>query len=572
MKTHETHLAVKRLRFRLFAATALVNTVLLLVIAWFLWQSYLHAQQSAHEKVTTIARYQEQSLADTADKITLVLSTIQDEIAKGYAYGGINRKQMEKFLVNQRSRFPELATLLYINADGKVESGTETADLKSVALSDRGYFRYHQQNPDPKTKVFEPHLGRIAHEWVLPFSRRVTNSDGSFGGVVLATIRLSYIEWLFSVSNMGVNGLNELRYNKRLITRNLPQFGNQPPAVQDETTSTFESFIRGNQQYGTFMETSVLDDVERIVSIRKVGYFPLYIRVGLSKEEYLRGWYGQRLLASCVYAIFLLITLFLSLKLSRSWLRIREAEAEAHASHALLAKLSRNIVGVIYQFRLSPSGHFSLPYASEKFEEYFGVSKEAVCHDAAPGFENVHPDDIQGFMDSIQNSAHTMQPWEYEFRVTPAPGITRWLLGTSMPEKCEDGSILWYGFLGDITERKQTELEMQLAARVFSDTHEGIVITDANGMIVDVNEAFTRITGYSQKECVGQNTRILKSGHHPPEFYEEIVGESSLKLVYGRARSGTVTKTEKSTLACLPSTLYAVPAEPLKTLLLCTQT
>lgn len=45
-------------------------------------------------------------------------------------------------------------------------------------------------------------------------------------------------------------------------------------------------------------------------------------------------------------------------------------------------------------------------------------------------------------------------------------------------------------------------------------------ITSADGTIIDVNEAFTRITGYLREEAVGQNPRILRSRHHPPEFYE----------------------------------------------------
>ena len=83
-----------------------------------------------------------------------------------------------------------------------------------------------------------------------------------------------------------------------------------------------------------------------------------------------------------------------------------------------------------------------------------------------------------------------------------------------------DGEIA--GFIGitrDITERKQAEEKLQLAASVFTHAREGIIITDADGTIIEVNDAFTRITGYSRDEVLGQNPRILSSGRQNKEFY-----------------------------------------------------
>lgn len=70
----------------------------------------------------------------------------------------------------------------------------------------------------------------------------------------------------------------------------------------------------------------------------------------------------------------------------------------------------------------------------------------------------------------------------------------------------------------DIVQRKQVEAELRVAASAF-EAQVGIVVTDADHVILRVNRAFTQITGYASEEAVGQNPRLLKSGRHPPEFY-----------------------------------------------------
>jgi diguanylate cyclase (GGDEF)-like protein/PAS domain S-box-containing protein len=74
----------------------------------------------------------------------------------------------------------------------------------------------------------------------------------------------------------------------------------------------------------------------------------------------------------------------------------------------------------------------------------------------------------------------------------------------------------------DITERLIAEERQQLAASVFDNAHEGIVITDPKGRIVEVNSTFSELTGYSREEAIGQTPNLLKSGHHDPAFYRDM--------------------------------------------------
>ncbi|MCX9157220.1 EAL domain-containing protein [Niveibacterium sp. 24ML] len=73
--------------------------------------------------------------------------------------------------------------------------------------------------------------------------------------------------------------------------------------------------------------------------------------------------------------------------------------------------------------------------------------------------------------------------------------------------------------LTDIGERKRAEARMRLSASVFAHCYDGIMIVDVNGLIVDINPAFTRITGYSRDEVLGQRPSMLASGRHESEFY-----------------------------------------------------
>ncbi len=72
----------------------------------------------------------------------------------------------------------------------------------------------------------------------------------------------------------------------------------------------------------------------------------------------------------------------------------------------------------------------------------------------------------------------------------------------------------------DITERKEVEEENRRLALAVNSAAEAVVLTDKQGHIIQVNPAFTRISGYTPEEAIGQTPRVLKSGKHPPDFYE----------------------------------------------------
>ncbi len=107
--------------------------------------------------------------------------------------------------------------------------------------------------------------------------------------------------------------------------------------------------------------------------------------------------------------------------------------------------------------------------------------------------------------------------------IVRANGLRGWLRRELMPWRADDGAIGGIViFADDVTRQKETESRLRLAATVFTGAREGITITDPAGTILEVNDAFTRITGYTREEVLGRNPRVLQSGLQGKDFYKNM--------------------------------------------------
>jgi PAS domain S-box-containing protein len=122
-----------------------------------------------------------------------------------------------------------------------------------------------------------------------------------------------------------------------------------------------------------------------------------------------------------------------------------------------LQKITSRVPGVVYQYLLRPDGSACFPFVSAGIREIFHLSPEEACLDASKVFANIHPEDYDSLNRSIQKSAQELTQWHQEYRLKFADGTVQWLSGNSMPQQEADGSVLWYGFTTDITERKNAE-------------------------------------------------------------------------------------------------------------------
>lgn len=136
--------------------------------------------------------------------------------------------------------------------------------------------------------------------------------------------------------------------------------------------------------------------------------------------------------------------------------------------------------------------------------------------------------------------------YEYDLPLNHKQGRKVWAHAIIAPLLEADGQIKYFiHVIENINERKATEEKLQLAATVFNNSAEAIIITDANGDILSVNRAFTAITGFTGEEAVGQNPRILSAKTHDPKFYEEMwaavkTAGSWQGEVWNRRKSGEI--------------------------------
>ncbi len=135
----------------------------------------------------------------------------------------------------------------------------------------------------------------------------------------------------------------------------------------------------------------------------------------------------------------------------------------------------------------------------------------------------IHPQDSKLVRQAINRSLERLTPLELEHRIIRPDGSERVVCQQAIVRVSDNGRALrMTGTLQDITEAKQKELLLRQSATVYENTLEGVMITDRDLSILDVNPAFSQITGYSRQEIIGKNPRVLQSGKHDHHFYQQI--------------------------------------------------
>ena len=135
----------------------------------------------------------------------------------------------------------------------------------------------------------------------------------------------------------------------------------------------------------------------------------------------------------------------------------KHVEAALRESEAKFRRLAENMPGVVYRYILHTDGTYEFTYISPGTIELYGYESEILMQNPQMIWVMIHPEDVEPLNTTIRRSAETLQPWQWEWRITSRFGQLKWIQGISRPEKQPNGDIIWDGLVTDITDRKQAE-------------------------------------------------------------------------------------------------------------------
>ncbi len=196
-----------------------------------------------------------------------------------------------------------------------------------------------------------------------------------------------------------------------------------------------------------------------------------------------------------------------------------QAEAKLVRNEQNLRFISENISEVLW-LRDMETG--KVEYVSSVYETLWGQSRESLYEDNSRFLDPIHQEDKLQVIDSYENMSKRGK-FENTYRIYSSDNEIHWIHARgSLITDHTTGRVLEVGRATDITDLKQKESELELAASVFQSAREAIVITHPDSTIIEVNQAFTEITGYSREEALGQKTNFLKSNKHSKGFYKNL--------------------------------------------------
>ncbi len=184
---------------------------------------------------------------------------------------------------------------------------------------------------------------------------------------------------------------------------------------------------------------------------------------------------------------------------------LRSAELAIQQNEAFLRDVTRSIPGAIIRYVLHPDGSDEVAYMSPGCVDLWEVEAHQVEQNPHLLWDAIHPDDVPRIRASVMESAQTLTPWTYEWRITtPGTHQQKWVQATGQPKRLDNGDILWTTVLLDITAQKQAEKRLrqseQRFRRAIALAPFPIIIHAEDGEILQINDTWTELSGYTHAD------------------------------------------------------------------------
>jgi two-component system cell cycle sensor histidine kinase PleC len=259
-----------------------------ILAAMFFWMSW-HARQivlaDTYVSSSNLALSVEQFIARTVETIDLSLRVAVEETG---AEGTKSPAEGQALLAERVRQSPQMTSLMVIDPEGNVRFASALPVKRAVNLAGTKYFTLARESNGLHFSVGDPVMPRVHGKHVIFVSRRLSRPDGSFGGVIAASLNPDYVLRFFYTLNVGQKGIIALETtDASLLVRR--------PYLEDYVGKNFSSSVlfKGMLPWassGVFPMRYEVDGLWRIVGYQKVEKLPLVVQVALSRDEALANW------------------------------------------------------------------------------------------------------------------------------------------------------------------------------------------------------------------------------------------------------------------------------------------
>ncbi|BAN36086.1 hypothetical protein SCD_n02278 [Sulfuricella denitrificans skB26] len=287
-------------------------------------QSYDEKLARATTDSQNMAHVLEEHANSVIQKTDLLIQQIAGEIVPNKGEEKPFSGDTHAYLKKRQESVPEIFRIRVIRPDGYNLASSQKENASPSYYGDRPYFIRHRDNSALGLDISEPEVGHANSGWKIMLSRRLNYADGSFAGIVVSDIALSYFEDFFSTLDLGKNSnITLLSKDLYVITRFPISESQRLKSVRGGSVSVA---LQKNPVKGTVTGKSSIDGVERIFSYRQVGNLPLIVVVGLSKQDVLAAWRRNTLIYSAVMIALLVAIGLLSRGLMLNYRKEQESK------------------------------------------------------------------------------------------------------------------------------------------------------------------------------------------------------------------------------------------------------
>ncbi|KQR55574.1 hypothetical protein ASF94_03960 [Acidovorax sp. Leaf160] len=475
------------------------------VIAWDLQASKARLELENSRDTSSLLRLYAEEVRSSIHAVDLTILGLRDRWQdEGFTHFAgrvlLQQKHLERDVIFQ---------VAIINAQGRLAFSSADPYAAPIDLSDREHFRMHRRADATDTLfVSKPVFGRITKRWTIQLTRRLTDAQGQFAGVIVISIPADYFTRFSRAVDLGEgSAVSMLRNSGELLTRAPP-----PPQGMDASIQQFPERLarmeQGRDEIAPFPAVSDIDGVKRLFAAQRLREYGLVMLMGRSAAVLMEPYERLRLtylIAGSVISALLLLVGYMLVASLRQRARTRESleRSEFRWKHAL-----KGASDGVWDWDIA-SGTV---YFSEDWRKMLGYAPHEVSGDPQAWREVTHPEDVAATSAALRSClAGVRQEYSVEFRMRHRDGSWRWVhsRGVVVQHAREVRPQRMIGTFEDITQRKLAEEAMQLAVLVYEHSHEGLLVMDADNVILSVNRAFSELTGYGAEEIVGQTIDTL---------------------------------------------------------------